>query len=745
MQIQLIPYIDVNQNKINDNEYFKVYCSLFAGTVTPPRQYYAYIVSIYYFTKLAETLPLSLDKLGYAEFENKYQDLIGLTRYLRSDAKKSIPNSLESFIPQEDLIDQFDQVLFSCKLESIREIHEEYVRRIREIKKEQFFHFFLQKKPSIQHKAGVPLRGTFIIVYHEAPKLVGIKPGVDGIIANTPTYDSSKVYTDKLSTALNRISARSTLVADPDVRFLLDTFTGQIPDISIKPPSGASEKVDEIIEKGVNEFADGTVIADFYLPYLCCSECAPIQYVLPMPPLGLLVKLECTDSKTSTAKAKLTPQGGTPPFTYKLDNQPFREFQGELLLSTGPHTLIIRDNAGSESMLQSLTVPEPLTIGSKKCLNDFSAETYRISFQISGGTPPYKSNNNSGTVKGNTFTSTLVTSNTLINVEIEDSAGCNVSKDFQHNLHFNYIKTWLVLGPIFNPKHQTGNHPPDRTKDGHPWAEEIIKDIDNHIDPLGVTGSPDRAPVEGNTLVYGDKSGQIFDEKEYTWQTKSFSGIDWKNISAIGDNIHNYLPGVEDKHHALIFFVTYICSLADKNTTLYVRSDDSIRVWLNGEEIKELSYIGERNIKDYYDEKCADISLKKGNNILMAAVAETHVEWGFSARIDDDNVLEITPKHPSRSQYKSISIPSEGNGWNPTKRSLLYRGYGIWEEKVEMFKEEKFKFAANGNWKINWGKNGTKNGENISFKKESGTYDVTFDENDPGNPIFTPVQSPVEK
>src|SRR3546814_12679467 len=32
------------------------------------------------------------------------------------------------------------------------------------------------------------------------------------------------------------------------------------------------------------QIPDEAVIADFYLPYICCSDCAPISYVLPAPP-----------------------------------------------------------------------------------------------------------------------------------------------------------------------------------------------------------------------------------------------------------------------------------------------------------------------------------------------------------------------------------------------------------------------------------------------------------------------------
>jgi len=32
------------------------------------------------------------------------------------------------------------------------------------------------------------------------------------------------------------------------------------------------------------QLTDGMVIADFYVPYMCCSDCPPIAYILPTPP-----------------------------------------------------------------------------------------------------------------------------------------------------------------------------------------------------------------------------------------------------------------------------------------------------------------------------------------------------------------------------------------------------------------------------------------------------------------------------
>ena len=319
---KLRPYIDVDQNKIDNDAVLTVYCTLFsgtsAGTAELPSEYWAHAVSIYYLTKLAEVLPASLDVLAYADFENKYQDLMGLIRYFRSDAITKIPDQLKQFIPQEDLIDHFDQVLFSCKLEPVKSIHEEYERRIRDVKQKQFLSFFLKKHPGIQHKAGVLLGGTFIVVYHANQERAKI--GKDSITDMTNSA-LDKSTAKEIYQALDSLQSHAGLRGNTDFQLIYKKITGQ--DITESSPVLTGSKIDSIFDKTVSGLKDNIVVADFFLPYLCCSDSTPIQYVLPVPPLGLSIQLGCTLAN-GIAEATLLPQGGTAPFTYQLDDQVFK-------------------------------------------------------------------------------------------------------------------------------------------------------------------------------------------------------------------------------------------------------------------------------------------------------------------------------------------------------------------------------------------------------------------------------------
>lgn len=428
------PYIDVDQANVDQNAVLTVYCVLFAGTTDLPQKNFAHVVSIYYLTKLAEVLPASLDALGFADFQNKYQDLMGLIRFFRSEAVANISAEFKNFIPQEDLIDHFDEVLFSCKLEPIRAIHEEYVRRLREVKQKQFFSMFLRDHPGIQHKAGVPLGGTFILVYHEEPASLKKDVDLEAIKAVTsvaiPIGRKAMVAREALSGALSRMSKKAEYAEDADIKLLFGALTGRVPDF--KKTSGPLSDADKIIDATVGELADGTVIADFFLPYLCCSGCPSVQFVLPKIAPTFTVQMACT-SPNNQAEVTVTPKGGEGPYSYRLgDADVFLPLTGTLMLPVGTHTLVIQDSAGTESAPRSLTVPAPLTLEKETYIDNVVAKMYQVRFLISGGTAPYQAE--TGTVVASAFTSLSVTSGEAVVANITDSVGCKVSREFRHTV-----------------------------------------------------------------------------------------------------------------------------------------------------------------------------------------------------------------------------------------------------------------------------------------------------------------------
>jgi hypothetical protein len=426
------PYIDVEQNKIDPDAVFSVYCVLFSGTTRLPNENSAHAVSVYYISKLSEILPASLDALAYADFENKYQDLLGLIRFLRSDAIQNIASDLKSFVPQEELIDLWEEILFNCKLDPIKAVHDEYVRRIGELKKRQFLANFLALHPGVQHKAGVPLGGTFIIVYHyepSAPHAAGRDANIVLNVAGRVRASHDSIAADPaVVEAIRRIGGDQVLAHNPDIRLVLGSLIGDVPirgvDLSVR---GLGDAVAKIIAAAVGELPDGTVIADFFLPYRVSCDCPGTQYVLPKPTPKFTTKIGCANAD-GIAPVTVEVTGGVAPYEIAVDGAGYQALSGPLPLQAGTRSLTVRDAEGTETTAQSITVPLPIAVGEPTY--ECTEGRFTATFTITGGTPPYTINGQA--ISQDSFTTEPAASGASVSVEVVDSNACSAKAEFTH-------------------------------------------------------------------------------------------------------------------------------------------------------------------------------------------------------------------------------------------------------------------------------------------------------------------------
>lgn len=202
----------------------------------------------------------------------------------------------------EDLIDHFDEVVLSCKKGGFRSIYQQFTARLSEIYPNMFFSRFAEKNPGIQHKAGVTMGGTFIIVYHKKPPTNDTKgpftihgvartatgaPVTSGVahVTNSTTNVSALLNSEgAFSIVVNSLPAIIKVIKFPTT-FPFVIETGEVlvsvpaaTTISVQVPS-ASIVISES-NNVFNSLQEGDVIADFYLPYICSSNCTPIQFVI---------------------------------------------------------------------------------------------------------------------------------------------------------------------------------------------------------------------------------------------------------------------------------------------------------------------------------------------------------------------------------------------------------------------------------------------------------------------------------
>ena len=95
------------------------------------------------------------------------------------------------------------------------------------------------------------------------------------------------------------------------------------------------------------------------------------------------------------------------------------------------------------------------------------------------------------------------------------------------------------------------------------------------------------------------------------------------------NNINQMLESIDiepDENNRVVYGSIILNSLSEQNTTMFVGSDDAVKVWLNGELVhKEL--VWSEQINDYQD--FFPVTLKQGANILLVAIDNrSGDEWG---------------------------------------------------------------------------------------------------------------------
>ena len=218
----------------------------------------------------------------------------------------------------EDLMDHLDVLIYNCKCSAMLSLKKDYMKRYLMLTRLRQFGYFTKMHPGIQHKAGVPMGGTFIIVYHARKRRTSSFTAKRFSEVNEfndlRNADEQKLFINNRE-VIEKKTIASGFVVDEDANPVADAIvsvaeTGEnttttssgsfkftssiIPYTLVVEAVGYKEyeeiKTDDdsnirIVLKVANtnvldELQQGAVIADFYLPYRCCSDCPPIQYIV---------------------------------------------------------------------------------------------------------------------------------------------------------------------------------------------------------------------------------------------------------------------------------------------------------------------------------------------------------------------------------------------------------------------------------------------------------------------------------
>lgn len=255
-------------------------------------------------------------------------------------------------------------LLHTCIVERLDALRSEWLRRLAQYRLAKNFNYYFKKHGGIEHKAGVPRGGTFILVYHE--ERGGRTVDVNSLFLNSHLNNlllsqfHELLHPDvslETQEAKAKLLSVATLYRDPELYIRFKDVMQQYLDDCKDLPDDKRKAITTIINQPPDakryQVPNGAVIADFYVPYICCSDCAPIAYVFSEEPSITVARAFCKTDK-GPYTIDVSPSGGV----IKVDNQdlPDDKFIPSAY-HTGTHTITYSINNKTVSATVEISSP----------------------------------------------------------------------------------------------------------------------------------------------------------------------------------------------------------------------------------------------------------------------------------------------------------------------------------------------------------------------------------------------------
>ncbi len=226
-----------------------------------------------------------------------------------------------------NMIDRLEKLC--CGNEKLEVVMREIERRKTLILQNLSFSKYAEQHPGLEHKAGSHRGGTFVIVYASAPKSTVAQPAFNNFIDRKQLVKDSSAgitrevigsqYKDIDSFALHVVRNDETINREDELNIF---FTNNkiergsaYSEFVIKELNTKITGISKIICRELSQPAADIVIADFCLPYLCCSECPPMAFIIekekPVEKVDLSLPEVQVCSNINPLKFTVTPDKGT--------------------------------------------------------------------------------------------------------------------------------------------------------------------------------------------------------------------------------------------------------------------------------------------------------------------------------------------------------------------------------------------------------------------------------------------------
>lgn len=243
---------------------------------------------------LTQRMPLTLIDINATRISSYKLTMNDLcTRVKRMKASyQSIQLSTELKAFMGILINQLSNVC--CSGKKLQILLEEVDKRKQDILVRLQLSSFIEKNPGLEHLAGVQPGGTFVLVYLNKANAT-TRPPVTGVRDLTAVTNLSEAVLTTSRAAL----VNSEILTD-NVTSLIDLNT-RFENLNLS----------DLVRRPVDP-PNYTVVADFSLPYMCCSDCSPVNFIVQKPPVSLRLEKDefCLGNDDSPLLFDVSPADG---------------------------------------------------------------------------------------------------------------------------------------------------------------------------------------------------------------------------------------------------------------------------------------------------------------------------------------------------------------------------------------------------------------------------------------------------
>lgn len=208
-----------------------------------------------------------------------------------------------------------------CSTAKMKSLLAEIEIRKKKILEQKLLSKFVEKHTGLEHKAGVKPGGTFVMVYKGGiPKrrpIFPINPSFGNVLGDAvinPNIGAIRKPVTNISAIRNLGNPviKANLIGNIDLGSVNPKISDTLNLGNLINPNILDALKDRFILPPISNISENTVVADFTLPYICCSDCSPVAFIIPKTPISLRLPVDfvCLDEDTKKIAFEVSPSDG---------------------------------------------------------------------------------------------------------------------------------------------------------------------------------------------------------------------------------------------------------------------------------------------------------------------------------------------------------------------------------------------------------------------------------------------------